>query len=68
MLHKIFTGAAFDTSRFSAAGLIVMALGVALFAAAKKLSKNDEKRYFLLKFGGLIVVMIGAVIAMKLFG
>ena len=68
MLHKIFTGNAFDTSRFSVPGLIVMALGVTLFAAAKKLSKDDEKRYYLFKFGGLIVVMIGAVIAMKLFG
>ncbi len=68
MLDKIFTGNAFDTSRFSVPGLIVMALGVALFAAAKKLSKENEKRYYLFKFGGLIIVMIGAVIAVKLFG
>ncbi len=68
MLDKIFTGTAFDTSRFSVPGLIVMALGVALFAAAKKLSKDDEKRYYLFKFGGLIVVMIGTIIAVKLFG
>ena len=68
MPNKIFTGVPFDTSRFSVPGLIVMALGVVLFAAAKKLSKEDEKRYYLLKFGGLIVVMIGTVIAVKLFG
>ena len=68
MLDKIFTGNAFDTSRFSVFGLIVMALGVALFAAAGKLSDGNEKRYYLFKFAGLIVVMTGAVIAVKLFG
>ena len=57
-----------DTSRFSVPGLIVMALGVALFAFAGKLAKGNEKRYYLIKFGGLIVVMAGALITVKLFG
>ncbi len=68
MLDNIFTGSVLDTSRFSVPGLIVMALGVALYAMAKKLSKENEKRYYMFKLGGLIVVMIGAVIAVKLFG
>lgn len=57
-----------DMSRFSVPGLIVMALGVALFVLAGKMAKGNEKRYYLMKFGGLIVVMIGTIIAVKLFG
>ena len=68
MLDKIFSGNVTDASRFSVTGLIVMALGVALSALAKKLSGGNEKRYYLFKFGGLLVVMVGALIAVKLFG
>jgi len=68
VLDKIFSGSMADTSRFSVPGLIVMALGVAMSVLAGKLAKGNEKRYYLFKFGGLIVVMIGAVIAVKLFG
>ena len=68
MLDKIFSGAMADTSRFSVPGLIVMALGVALIVLAGKLAKGNEKRYYLFKFGGLIAVMAGALIAVKLFG
>ena len=57
-----------DASRFSVTGLIVMALGVALSVLAGKLARGNEKRYYLFKFGGLIIVMIGALIAVKLFG
>ena len=45
-----------------------MALGVALSVLAGKLARGNEKRYYLFKFGGLIIVMIGALIAVKLFG
>ena len=55
-------------SRFSVPGLIVMALGVALSVLAGKLAGGNEKRYCFLKFGGLIVVMIGALITVKVFG
>ncbi len=68
MLDKIFSGSMADTSRFSVPGLIVMALGVAMSVLAGKLAKGSEKRYYLFKFGGLIVVMIGALITVKLFG
>ena len=57
-----------DMSRFSVPGLIVMALGVAACALARKLACGNEKRYYLFKFGGLIVVMIGALMTVKLFG
>ena len=57
-----------DASRFSVPGLIVMALGVALCALAGKLAKGNERRFYLFKFGGLIVVMVGALITVKLFG
>ncbi len=57
-----------DMSRFSVPGLIVMALGVALSILAGRLAKGNEKRYYFLKFGGLIVVMIGALMTVKLFG
>lgn len=57
-----------DMSRFSVPGLIVMALGVALVVLAGKLAKGNEKRYYLIKFGGLIAVMVGTLIAVKLFG
>ena len=68
MLDKILSGSMADTSRFSVPGLIVMALGVAVSALAGKLARGNEKRYYLFKFGGLLVVMIGALIAVKLFG
>ena len=68
MLDKIFSGEMADMSRFSVPGLIVMALGVALSVLAGKLAKGNEKRYCFLKFGGLIVVMIGALITVKVFG
>lgn len=68
MLEKIFSGEMADMSRFSAPGLIVMALGVALCALAQKLAKGNEKQYYLFKFGGLIIVMAGALITVKLFG
>ena len=57
-----------DMSRFSVPGLNVMALGVALSILAGRLAKGNEKRYYFLKFGGLIVVMIGALMTVKLFG
>ena len=68
MLDKIFSGEMTDMSRFSVPGLIVMALGVALSALAGKMAGGNEKRYYLFKFGGLIVVMIGALMTVKLFG
>ena len=68
MLDKIFSGELADTSRFSVPGLIVMALGVALSVLAGKLARGNEKRYYLFKFGGLIAVMAGALITVKLFG
>ncbi len=57
-----------DTSRFSVPGLIVMALGVAMSILAGKLARGNEKRYYLFKFGGLLIVMAGALITVKLFG
>ena len=57
-----------ETSRFSVPGLIVMALGVALSVLAGKLARGNEKRYYLAKLGGLIVVMIGALMTVKVFG
>ena len=68
MLDKIFTGDMADMSRFSVPGLIVMALGVAACALARKLACGNEKRYYLFKFGGLIVTMIGTLIAVRAFG
>ena len=57
-----------DTSRFSVPGLIVMALGVVLSVLAGKLAGGNEKRYYLFKFGGLLAVMAGALITVKIFG
>ena len=57
-----------DTSRFSVPGLIVMALGVAVSMLAAKLAKGNERRYYVFKFGGLIAVMAGTLIAVRLFG
>jgi len=68
VLDKIFSGSMADTSRFSVPGLIVMALGVAMSVLAGKLAKGNEKRYYLFKFGGLIAVMAGTLIAVRLFG
>ena len=68
MLDKIFSGNMADMSRFSVPGLIVMAMGVALSALARKLSQTNEKRYYLFKLGGLLITMVGALIAVKVFG
>lgn len=67
VLDKIFTGKA-DLSRVSVPGLIVMALGVAVVILSGKLSGGvTNGRYYAFKLGGMLLVMIGAVIALKLF-
>jgi hypothetical protein len=68
VLERIFSGSPMDASRYSVPGLIVMALGVALAAMARKIAKGSDKTYYLCKFGGLLIVMAGAVITVKLFG
>ena len=68
MLDRIFSGEMADMSRVSIPGLIVMALGVAGCLLAEKLAKGNERRYYAFKFGGLIVVMAGTLIAVRLFG
>lgn len=55
-----------DVSRFSIAGLIVMALGVLLALLARPLAKSVQgKLYWAMKLGGLVLVMLGALLAMK---
>ena len=68
MLEKIFSGDAGDFSRWNPAGLIVMALGVALTALAGRLAKGNEGRRMALKLLGMLVVMTGALVTMKLIG
>ena len=69
MLERIFTGSMKDTSRFNVIGLIVMALGVLLALLARHVAKGVQgKLYWCMKFGGLVLVMIGALLAMKVFG
>ncbi|MBR3502697.1 MAG: hypothetical protein IKO07_00455 [Clostridia bacterium] len=68
MLEEIFSGSAADLSRWNPAGLVVMALGVALAALAGRLSKGSEKRRMALKLGGMLLVMAGALVTVKLFG
>ena len=68
MLEKIFSGSAGDLSRWNPAGLIVMALGVALTALAGRLSKGIEGRRMALKLLGMLIVMAGALVTVKLFG
>ncbi len=63
MLDRIFSG---DASRFSVAGLIVMALGVLLALLARPIAKGVQgKLYWAMKLGGLVLVMMGALLAMK---
>ena len=66
MLDRIFSGDMGDASRFSVAGLIVMALGVLLALLARPIAKGVQwKLYWVMKLGGLILVMMGALLAMK---
>ena len=67
MLERIFSGSAGDLSRWNPVGLIVMALGVALTALAGRLSKGIEGRRMALKLVGMLIVMAGALITVKLF-
>ncbi len=58
-----------DMSRFSVPGLIVMALGVLLALLARPAAKGVQGRlYWAMKLGGLVLVMLGALLAMKVFG
>ena len=68
MLEKIFSGEAGDLGRWNPAGLFVMALGVALSCLSKRLSKGSEGRQMALKIVGMLVVMAGALVTVKLFG
>ena len=68
MLERIFSGSAGDLSRWNPIGLIVMALGVALAALAGRLSKGIEGRRMALKLAGMLIVMAGALVTVKLFG
>ena len=68
MLERIFSGSAGDLSRWNPIGLIVMALGVALAALAGRLSKGIEGRRMALKLVGMLIVMAGALVTVKLFG
>lgn len=68
MLERIFSGSAGDLSRWNPIGLIVMALGVALAALAGRLSKGIEGRRMALKLIGMLIVMAGALVTVKLFG
>ena len=68
MLDKIFSGDAGDFGRWNPVGLIVMALGVALYALAGRLSQGREGRKLALKLIGLLVVAAGALITMKIIG
>ena len=53
-------------SRFSIPGLIVMALGVLLALLARPIAKGTAgKLYWALKLGALVLVMLGALLAMK---
>ena len=68
MLEKIFSGSAGDLSRWNPAGLIVMALGVALSALAGKLSRGREGRRIALKLIGVLIVAAGALVTIKVVG
>ena len=66
MLDRIFSGDMSDASRFIVAGLIVMALGVLLALLARPIAKGVQgKLYWAMKLGGLVLVMMGALLAMK---
>ena len=66
MLDRIFSGDMNDVSRFSIAGLIVMALGVLLALLARPAAKGAQGRlYWAMKLGALALVMLGALLAMK---
>ena len=69
MLDRIFSGNMSDMSRFSVPGLIVMALGVLLALLARPAAKGVQGRlYWAMKLGALALVMLGALLAMKVFG
>ena len=68
MLEKIFSGDAGDLSRWNPAGLIVMALGVALAALAGRLAKGREGRVMALKLIAVLIVAAGALVTVKVIG
>jgi len=45
-----------------------MALSVAVCLLAEKLAKDNEKLYYALRLGGLVAAMLGAVLAVRVFG
>lgn len=56
-------------SRFSVPGLIVMALGVICVLLARRVGGGiQNKGYYAMKLGGLVLVMIGTVMAVRLIG
>lgn len=67
MLEKLFTDVPGDMSRINVWGLALMLVGVLAVILARKVTKT-EKALLVVKIGGMLVVMAGALIAMKLIG
>ena len=64
-LTKLFDAPMGDLSRVSPLGLVLLIAGALAAFLAKPLSRGSERREILLRLGGLLLAMLGALAAMK---
>ena len=64
-LGKIFDAPMGDLSRVSPLGLAVLITGALAAFLARPLSRGNGKRETLLRLGGLLLAMLGALVTMK---
>ena len=64
-LGKIFDAPMGDLSRVRTLGLAVLIVGALAAFLARPLSRGNGKRETLLRLGGLLLAMLGALVTMK---
>ena len=64
-LPKLFDAPMGDLSRVSPLGLAILIAGALVAFLAKPLSRGSERRETLLRLGGLLLAMLGALVTMK---
>lgn len=64
-LGKLFDAPMGDLSRVNPLGLVLLIAGALAAFLARPLSRSNEKRETLLRLGGLLLAMLGALVTMK---
>lgn len=64
-ITRLFDASPGDAARYSPLGLAVLIAGALAAFLARPLSRGSAKREILLRLGGLLLTMLGALLTMK---